>query len=153
MLELELQPHVGIGPAKLGAIRSDIRSALEQVGLSLDTSSDRQDYFDGIQVEYTDEKCSFIGASWSQRYIVKFAGLNVFNVSSEELFATLSTCDGSGEHAYNTYDYLFPNQLVTLWEADQQYDRLGGESRVIWAQIGIGNEVYREAVQRIKGGA
>ncbi len=153
MLELELQPHVGVGPAKLGAIRSDVRSALEQVGLSLDSSSDRQDYFDGIQVEYTDGKCSFIGISWSQRYVLKFAGLNVFNVSSEELFAMLSACDGSGEHVYNTYDYVFPNQLVTLWDADQQYDRLGGESRVVWAQIGVGNEVYREAIQRIEGGA
>lgn len=137
MLELELQPGIGVGPIKLGGSQSAVRQALKDFGFELDASHGRSDYFDGIQVEYTNYACTFIGVCWSKRYILKFQETDVFNISAEKLFDLLEDHDGSGKHEFNIYEYEFPNQLVRLWDADKQYDRMGRESRVVWAQVGL----------------
>ncbi|EPJ81519.1 hypothetical protein CFII68_18785 [Pseudomonas sp. CFII68] len=46
---------------------------------------------------------------------------------------------------------MFPNQILTLWDADEQYDRQGGERREVWGQVGIGTNAYMAAIRAIKG--
>ena len=40
-------------------------------------------------------------------------------------------------------------QIMTLWQADTQYDYLGSESRLVWAQVGLGNERYLASISKI----
>jgi hypothetical protein len=53
----------------------------------------------------------------------------------------------SGPHVFDRYEYCSPNQILTLWDADEQYDRQGGEEREVWGQIGIGSKEYVAAVE------
>ena len=56
-------------------------------------------------------------------------------------------------HQYGPGEYLFPDQILTLWDADEQNDHFGHEERAVWAQVGIGSEEYLEEIERIKGRA
>lgn len=137
MLQLELQPRIGLGLIKLDASRSQVREVLKDVGLDLSVSRGHQDHFDGIQVEYTDDRTTFIGVSWSKQYKIIFQGTDVFDIPADELFEQLAKEDGAEGLTFNPSEYEFPNLLITLWDADEQYDRIGLESRKVWAQIGI----------------
>ncbi|WP_139213161.1 hypothetical protein [Pseudomonas kilonensis] len=62
--------------------------------------------------------------------------------------------DGSSQHSeakINPLFLMFPNQILTLWDADEQYDRQGGERREVWGQVGIGTSAYMAAIRAIKG--
>lgn len=146
--QFNIEPHKGIGPIQLGMTRLEVKSALGEKNYS--GSSGNSDYFyeNSIQVEFEQGKADFIGASYSDNYLVLYKGVNVFNTSSEELF-TLIAANENNPHSYNSYEYLFPDQVVTLWDADEQYDHIGKETRVVWAQIGIGSKNYLEAVSKI----
>ena len=148
MLEMKIEPHVGIGPVKLGATRSAARAALAEIGMALEMSRETMDYFPGIQVEYTSDLVSFIGVSWNRSYIATYRGVNVFDLPADDLFSSVALHDKFGDHTFNTYDYVFPNQILTLWDANEQYDRTGKESRTVWAQVGLGNDVYLGAVMK-----
>jgi hypothetical protein len=136
----EFVPLHSFGPAVLGASRAEIRTAFLRAGFPLEDSLGSSDYFcdASIQVEYSpSERANFIGVSSSPRFAAHIYGLDVFDIDASELFAIITSHDNSGAHMFDEYEYLFPNQLVSLWDADQQYDRKGNERRVIWAQVGI----------------
>jgi len=104
-----------------------------------------------IQVEYDDDELvHFIGIACHRAYLLTYEGINVFGVPAPQVFAEIAARDGSGVHEYDDAGLVFPNQIVTLWEADEQYDRLGGEQRVIWGQAGLGNRKYLDAINRIQ---
>ena len=69
---------------------------------------------------------------------------------TDEHHALIAGRDNSGDWPFDASGFVFPNQIVTLWEADEQYDRLGGEQRPIWALVGLGNQRYLEAVRAVK---
>lgn len=112
------------------------------------------DYFarNAVQVEYDDEeRASFIGISQEHTlFLVTFQGENVFDIAATELFEIVARTDGSPDGEYDPRGHVFPNLIVTLWEADEDYDNirlaLGEAPRAIWAQIGIGTRAYLEAV-------
>jgi hypothetical protein len=97
-----------------------------------------------------DHSAQFIGIACHPAYRLSYRGVNVFDVPANELFALIASFDGSGSHEFNANEYEFPNQIVTLWEADEQYDRLGGEQRPMWGQVGLGNQRYLEAIRKFK---
>ena len=73
----------------------------------------------------------------------------MFSLSAGELFSLIASTDDSGAHEFTDSEYLFPGQIITLWDADEQYDRQGNETRPVWAQVGIGNSAYAEAIAAI----
>lgn len=148
----EILPLEAIGPACLGATRLAAREAMAVSGFPLEKAHDRLDYFcdASVQLEYgTDEKVQFIGVSGNAKLRVIFRGVNVFNLPAAELFLLMASADDSGPHEFNSYEYCFPNQILTLWDADAQHDRNGGEARPIWGQVGIGNNAYLAAIEAI----
>lgn len=142
-----IKPHKGIGPIQLGMTRKEVKSVLGENNYS--GSSGNSDYFfnNSIQVEYERGKADFIGATYSDYYVISYKGVNVFDTSSEELFDLIAAGENNA-HSYNSCEYLFPDQIVTLWDADEQYDHIGNETRTVWAQIGTGSKNYLEAVSR-----
>jgi hypothetical protein len=155
MKQLVLTPHVGVGPVKLGAQRSDIRAALADIGCPLRTARGSMDHFGGasIQVEYEeDDTASFIGVSSHQDVVLLFDDIDLFDKEAEEIFAIFSSRDDSGNHQFTSYEYVFPKQIVTLYEADPQYDHRRGETRPVWAQIGCGDQRYLDGILQIRKG-
>jgi hypothetical protein len=152
MHNFHIEPHVGIGPVCLGASRSDVRRALSAIGFPLKDTRGALDYFCGaaIQVEFDDQqRADFIGFASHEAYSVFYCGLNVFDTPAQDLFAFVADRDGTGAHSYSDVEYCFPGQILTLWEADSQYDRLGCYQRVIWAQVGLGTPEYFKAISDI----
>lgn len=153
MHQFQIEPHVGIGPIRLGASREEIRAALLSVGFPLKHTRRALDYFcnSSIQVEFGDDDCAdFIGCAYHAAYTLSYRGANVFDTIAKDLFTLIAENDGSGIHTFKDSGYCFPNQIVTLWDADTQYDRLGGEQRPIWGQVGLGNQRYLDAIRQIR---
>ena len=154
MLQLVITPYQSIGPIKLGVSRPEMRKTLSESGLLFKSSRNKQDYFcnASIQVEYEeDETASFIGVRCHASYICFYNGVNVFDTPAEELFALMAAGEEQGSiHTFDSCEYTFPHQILTLWDADAQYDRLGGEVRPIWAQVGIGDARYLAATAKYR---
>ena len=154
MVVLNLVPHSGAGPVLLGSSRGQAREALLALGFPLEWSRDSTDYFceSAIQTDCgPDDRVSFIGLSCHERFTVEYQGKNVFALSAPEVFALISASESSDSHTYEDYEYCFPDQIITLWDADEQYDRLGNESQPVWAQVGMGDQAYAAAIAAIRG--
>lgn len=149
---LDISPHQGIGPVCLGDSRCVARDALAAIGFPLESSNGPTDYFGqaAIQTECDEQGLVwFIGLSQSEQYLARYQGVDVFALAAAELFLLIASADDSGAHEYTDSEYLFPGQIITLWDADEQYDRQGNEMRPVWAQVGIGNPAYVEAVSAL----
>ncbi len=155
-MDLEIRPHEGVGPVALGMTRDEVRAALAAVPGAMDRASSRGslDYFfcNALQVEYAASgRASFIGVSWWPDVQTSFRlfGVNPWALPATELFKLLALADG-GDHQFNGSEYLFRNLIVTVWDADSQYDHLGHERRPVYAQVGIGNTEYLQAIDAIR---
>jgi len=149
------EPPRGFGPVTLGQDREAVRAAMSAAGFPLEHSSDAMDYFcdSSIQVECGEKnQAHFIGVSYSPKFTAMYRGVEVFAIAAPELFALIEEADGSGPHQYESSEYRFPGQIMTLWDADPQYDRLTNESKSVWGQVGIGNADYLAAIAKIEGG-
>ncbi len=155
MIRLQLLPHDGLGPFKLGAGRPAIRAAARALGLGAGTHHAEADVFadETIQVDYDAAgRVRFIGvAPLPEVHRVICAGLDCADTPATELFRAVAAGEGGGDHAFDADGYLFPNQIVALWAADEQYDVLApeGRKRAIWGQVGVGTPAYRELVEKI----
>lgn len=144
-MEFEIEPHIGFGPVKLGMNRTEVDSVL---GSEFHSGSHKNsDYYfkNSLQIEFENEEVNFIGISHSSSYTALYKGINIFDIEAEKLFELIASNE-EDKHTYDSYEYLFPIQVITLWDADEQYDRIGSETRVIWAQVGIGSQNYLKAV-------
>lgn len=145
----EITPHDSVGPVKLGMTRTQVRHVLTVLPESgLDQGSNAKlDYAFGnsLQIEYDNAGfVHFIGVGYYPHcgchYLFKSRHIGEF--SAMELFEVLAEMDG-GTHEFNSDSYFFPSLRMTVWDADSQYDYLGGESRPVYGQVGIASESYR----------
>lgn len=147
-MDFEIIPGTGIGPVKLGMSREEVIEALGERNHS-DSSDTAENFYNyAFQIEFTNDKASFIGVSNDPAYTITYKDLNVFDIESKELFNLISSHE-SKDHENTDSEYIFPEQIISLWDADEQYDRLGNEQRKIWAQVGLGSPVYLEEINRI----
>ena len=154
MIIFNLTPRAGVGPVLLGSLRAQAREALSALGFPLEHSRGPLDFFceSSIQTECSPEgRIWFIGLSCHERYTVQYQGKNVFALAAPELFTLVAASEISDTHEYESYEYLFPDQIITLWDADEQYDRLGNESKPVWAQVGVGDQSYATAIAVSRG--
>jgi len=154
-LVLELKPLEGFGPIKLGSAREEVRAAMATLGFLLESSQAEIDRFCGssIQAEFQDGRLSFIGVFYSDAFVAKYRGVDVFDVTAPELFQMAAAADDSGHHEFDHLEYRFPNQILTLWHADPQYDYRRKGKRQIWGEIGLGNEAYMSAIKALEDDA
>ncbi|KAF0123225.1 MAG: Uncharacterized protein FD152_3364 [Xanthobacteraceae bacterium] len=156
MIRLQLLPHDGLGPFKLGAGRPAIRAAAQSLGLGAGTHHVESDVFaeETIQVDYDPAgRVRFIGvAPLPTVHRVICAGLDCADTPAPDLFRAVAAGEGGGTHEFDADGYLFPKQIVALWAADEQYDGLApaGGKRPIWGQVGLGTPAYRELVDKIR---
>jgi hypothetical protein len=156
MLKLTIQPHIGVGPIRLGMMRSEIRDIMLGLSAPLESSQGASDYYfaASIQVEFeSDGTASFIGVSSHSDILLNYDGADVFDLEAPAVFELFAKRDKSGEHRFNQNEYIFPSQILTLYDADPQYDQRRGESRSVWGQIGVGDERYLTAILQINKGS
>jgi len=154
-VEFELLPRVGAGPLRFGMSRADVRSTMSGLGFPLDSEYLALDYFceNAISVEYTDDSLSFVEFWCHERTVPRYRGTDVFSVTAQELFEIIAAIEGGGPHAYDPTEYLFPQQIVCLWEADPQYDLRTNQTRIVWGTVGVGDARYLEAVRALSDDA
>ena len=99
----------------------------------------------GYQIEFEKELVDFIGISQHNAYKVSYESTDVFDVEGAILFNSIASNE-TENHILNESEYIFPDQVVTLWDLDTQYDYLGNHKRNIWAQVGIGTKSYLQVV-------
>ncbi|TLU66923.1 hypothetical protein FE810_05300 [Thalassotalea litorea] len=146
-MEFLITPLIGIGPIKLGMLRDEIKEVLNDFFDS--TRGDIDYYFNGnLQVEFDESRASFIGIAFDNSYTVFFEGVNVFDIDAVELFSLIASKE-SDRHRFNPSEYVFPEQILSLWDADEQYDYIGSHQRVVWAQIGLGSSSYLKAINEL----
>lgn len=153
---LRIVPHQGVGPIRFGMKRDEARAAMSDLGLALSSSNNDLDFFgeeSAVQVEYQDGSVSFIGVSCGVRFDVSIDEVDPFDIPAPALFRLLAKCDGAEDARFDECQHCFRNSIVTLYEADDQYDRKGGRRRVIWGQIGVGDARYLAAIDTIASGA
>jgi hypothetical protein len=158
LLQFDIEPHVGIGPVRLGMSPTEVDSALARIAGAFPTfkkSEHVQCFFEAsLQIEYGDSGAvQFIGVSSHPDLLCRYDGRDVFDLAAPDLFALIASHERSRNHTYSPLEYLFPDQVVTLYDADEQYDRKGNYSRPVFAEVGVGNAEYRAAISAIGDGA
>ena len=154
--EFDLVPHVGIGPLHLGMTIAEADAAVGPLAGAGARGSRRSVhlFFDAaLQFEVgASGRIQFIGLADHPRVLCRYRGQDVFDTPAPELFALMAAHENS-THQYRSAGYLFPDQVITLYQADEQYDRKRNGSRPVWGQVGVGNGEYMAAVRAIRGGA
>ena len=146
---LSLIPGQGAMPIAFGSTREQAGAPLLQLGVLRSARHGRQDYYleNSIEIEFTDGRASFIGIYPHEDIALLYHGENILGMEAQKAFQLIARHEGAGGHIYGQHEYLFPNQIITLWDADSQYDQSGGD-KVVWGQIGIGNTEYLAAVSK-----
>jgi hypothetical protein len=146
-MELLIEPHDGIGFIKLGMEKSEVRQLLLEHYTISQGASDF--YFDScLQIEFENDCADFIGISYNLAFKVRYKNINVFNIDASKLFELIASSE-SQAHKFNECEYIFPDQVITLYDSDFQYDYSGNFKRMVWAQIGIGTKSYLRAVNGV----
>ena len=146
-MEFLIKPHDGIGPIKLGMSREQVKELLAGFFTLSDGASDH--YFDScLQIEFENNSVDFIGVSHNAAFTVSYENSNVFGIEGTALFYSIESNE-SGNHCLNESEYLFPDQIITLWDSDFQYDYIGNHKRNVWAQVGTGTKSYFQAVNGV----
>ena len=148
VFRLHLVAGAGCLPIRLGATRLATRQQMSDMGLDLGTSRGSIDYYfnNVIQVEFdTKESAIFIGVAASRNVELLYSGKNLIDLPARVVFDLIAANERDQVPAYTTSSVLFPGQIITLWEADPQYDSRYGKIAQ-WGQIGIGNAEYLAAL-------
>jgi hypothetical protein len=90
----------------------------------------------------------FIGVADHPRIVCRYHGQDVFDVAASDLFALIAAGE-KRKQRYRSEEYLFPEQIITVYQADEQYDRNGKGSRPVWGQVGVGNAEYLQAIGKV----
>jgi hypothetical protein len=143
---LEFLPGVGIGPILFGMNAAQVVQVLEPIGLTGDGAFFGAD--NSVQVEYTNEAVTFIGLAHSALFEARVFGVDPFDTPAEDLFALIASHEPN-PHAFDRTEYVFPDSIITLWEADEQYNPKG-LGRPVWGQVGLGNDVYWKQIQALR---
>ncbi len=143
---LEFSPGVGIGPVLFGMSAASVIQVLGQIGLTGDGAFFGAD--NSVQVEYTNEAVSFIGLAHSELFEARVFGVDPFDTPAAALFELIASHEPA-PHTFDRTEYVFPNSIITLWDADEQYDP-EGLGRSMWGQVGLGNGVYWKQIQALQ---
>lgn len=145
-IALPVRPLRGIGPFLLGSSRAETRKTMAASGLPLEAESPGCDTCCASALEFfydRQELLMNIVTRYDARIAVTWAGRNVFEVQAKELFDLINAQEPRPAH-YNNGEVVFSSQVVILTEAAKEHDHRGSYRRIVWEQIGIGTERYRD---------
>jgi hypothetical protein len=152
-----LEPGHGVEPVRFGMTREQVAEAMARAGGNPPRAigAGTAGYFDGtFRVSFGDEgRVDFIEFASRLDGELLFDGRDVFDVPAEELVQLVSQHDAfAPELSRPPGEYTFPDLILTLWGAAEQYDHKGGRRRRVWAAVGLGAPTYLAAVRAIRAG-
>jgi hypothetical protein len=149
---LEFLPGIGVGPVRFGMSPDEVIAVLESVSLHPSNAKRSSRMFfaqNAFQVEFTENQVSHIGVADSKFFEVRVYGANPFTMTAEEVFALITRFE-SNRNEFSPLECLFPDSIITLWDADEQYNHFDESGRSAWASVGLGNNVYWQQIQSRK---
>jgi len=147
-------PNVGAGELVLGTSRATSQSTLKRLGFTLSKTRDNMDYYDdnSIQLDYfNDDVLHYIGFAHSPNFEVVYNHVDPFDTDAAKLFELINVNETTAI-PYNDYDPLFPTQIISLWNAQEQYDYNGEHQRPVFATFSIGDQHYLNDILKITNG-
>jgi hypothetical protein len=151
-MRFDIEPHVGIAPIRFGMNRAEVVREMTRIGggSPVDKSGGIDCFFNnGFQVSYRDGTVEFIEVYSDPAHTYILEGVDVFDTPADQLVARLATLDSADSLLSEQNSYCFPSLIVSLWEADEQYDCKGGEKRPIFGAVGVGDARYLAAIRAI----
>jgi hypothetical protein len=103
------------------------RALMESLGFAISHSRDGMNYYDdnSIQLDFFDDNVlHFIGFAHSSNFSVSYCDNDPFNCDARALFQRIVANEPT-EIPFNEYDPFFPSQIISLWDAQEQYDYKG----------------------------
>lgn len=152
---IELIPKKGIEYINFGMTRDEVRSIMiskYKAGSPHKRNEETECYFENsLQFSFEeDDTLSFIEISSYPPIAVKILGINTWEIDGKELLKLLKKKDNMNEEiSEGGYNPIFKENIITLYELDEQYDVIGEFKGEKWGAIGIGDSRYYEAVCNI----
>jgi len=149
---IELLPKKGIEHIHFGMTRDEVRSIMQdkyKAGKAEKRNEETETYFESsLQFSFEpDETLSFIEVASFPPIAVRILGINTWEIDGKELLALLKEKDQVNEKiSEGGHNPIFQENIIALYELDEQYDVIGKFQGEKWATIGIGDERYYEAV-------
>ncbi len=142
----DLRPHEGAGPLSFGMTRKSAGETMAGLGIDPGSSHGASDYYfqRAIQLEFAPGGgLWFIGLSREDGLRVTLYGMRLDGAGANDVAAAFAAGE-TNRPRFDQNEMLFPQQILTLWDADPQYH--ANEEFAVWAQIGIGSRGYLEAI-------
>jgi hypothetical protein len=143
---LVIEPGVGVGPVRFGMPRGAVHAALsDTLPFQTDVGRDMFGQDNAFQVSYEDGTASFIGIAAGIPLPCSLYGVDPFDLPAHDLLSLLT--ERNGGPPADLDEPLFRSIIVTLYEADEQYDwiarRAGRQPRFeVWGEVGVGDARY-----------
>ena len=157
MIIIELIPKKGIEHINFGMTRDEVRSIMVSkynAGTPEKRNDETECYFENsLQFSYEDdETLSFIEISSYPPIAVRILGINTWEIDGKELLELIKQNDTMNEQiSEGGYNPIFQENIITLYELDEQYDVIGEFKGEKWGAIGIGDSRYYESICMIYG--
>lgn len=164
MKQIEVIPHEGIGPLKLGMSPEEIVRTLEQLHtewscrekfvISKDTEADGcytlryTDEASFFMVSYKDDKAVEISVNslLREQAVITIYNMDVFKTPAEELvndLKKLSSCTCDWEDEQLGTDYAFPEIGIRLWREEPFHPKLLSDKEYMEQMKMVIDEMYR----------
>lgn len=155
--DFTIEPHVGVGPVRFGMSRDEVRDEMDRIGerRPIRKGAETTCYFGAsFQVSFGDAGLvDFIELASSIDAEVGFAGIDLFDTPADELLAVVGRLDAfDPKLSRPPQSYIFPTLIMSLWGRDKQYDHRRGQTRPMFAAVGVGGPSYLAAIRAIHSG-
>lgn len=149
---IELIPKKGIEHIHFGMSRDEVRSIMidkYNTGSPVKRDENIECFFENsLQFSYeSDNTLSFIEISSYPPIGVKIVGINTWEVDGKELFNFLNEKDRMNKKISESgKNPIFEENIITLYNLNEQHDVIGGFKGEKWAAIGIGDSRYYKSI-------
>jgi hypothetical protein len=152
---IELIPKKGIEHIQFGMSRKEVQLIMIEKYNSAPPQKRDEDtdcYFENsLQFGFEqDETLSFIEVSSYPPIGVRLFDLNVWEIDGKELFKALSQIDAVNDKiSEGGSNPIFIENIIALYDLDEQYDNSEDASTQKWGSIGIGDSRYYDTICQI----
>ena len=152
---IELIPHKGIKHINFGISRDEVQSIMTEKYNSeapIKRNDETECYFENsLQFSYeSDNTLSFIEVASNPSIGVRIFDINTWEIDGNELLHLLNQKDTINEAiSEGGHNPIFKENIITLYDLDEQYYECGIVTGEKWGSIGIGDKRYYNSICEI----
>lgn len=140
MSHFKIEPHVGVGPIKLGMTKAQVESV---IGNSRFESNNRAEFVSGFFINFdTEGKVEFIELANSDEFEALYKGVNLHKLKANDALSIVLKEDSyDASDPELGYSYIFKKLQMSLWRGIVPEDESDIDGQYFEA-VGIGRENY-----------